>query len=144
MSFAFVCGDQLLNNHFFQPRRVNYLLWTQAGFLLRLSGSVSGVQKWVMRFQAYVPLLQTHWNLLSGPEIPFGRANVYLALLCPALMHLAAVITSPVPGVPTNSRPIRLKSEAYLVTRILGILPADCIGNPWKATSTQTAWVPFP
>lgn len=45
MSFAFVCGDQLLNNHLFQPRSVNYLLRTQAGFLLRLSGWVCDVQK---------------------------------------------------------------------------------------------------
>lgn len=97
-----------------------------------------------MRFQAYIPLLQTYWNLLSGPEVLFGLASSYLALLCPALMHLTAVIASPVPGVPTNSRPIRLKSEAYLVTRVLGILPAGCIGKPWKAASTQTACVPFP
>lgn len=55
--------------------------------------------------------------------IPFGPANIYLALLLPAFIHLAVVITSPVPGVSTNSRPMRLKPETYLVTRRLGILP---------------------
>ena len=38
-------------------------------------------------------------------------------------MHLVIAGTSHDPGVTMNSRPIRLMSETYLVTRMLGILP---------------------